>query len=205
MKTPRWPLAALIAASALTGAWQPLRAAGADGPAADARLTFALRDTGGRTHTSASLSGARAVVLFFITPDCPISQSYVPEMNRIAQAYAARGVRVYAVQSDVAVPDADVRQHVREFGYSFPVLLDPAQTLVRHTGATITPETAVMTAAGALLYRGRIDNRIVSLSTRRIAATSFELRNALDAAIAGTPVAVPRTTAFGCIITRRKP
>ena len=204
MKTPRRPLAVLVAALILSGAWQPLHAGSRDGAAPDGQFRFSLRDTGGRTHTSASLRGARAVVLFFITPDCPISQSYVPEMNRIAEAYAARGLKVYAVQSDARVSDAEVRQHVREFGYTFPVLLDPEQTLARQTGATITPETAVMTPAGALLYRGRIDNRIVSLATRRLAATSFELRDALDAVITGRPVAVPRTTAFGCIITTPK-
>ena len=140
--------------------------------------------------------------MFFITPECPIGQGYVPEMNRIAQAYAARGVRFYAVQTDVSVADDDVRQHALEFGYQFPVLLDPRQLLVRHTGATVTPEAIVMAPSGNVLYAGRIDNRIASLGTTRVRVTVFDLRNALDAVLEGRRVEVPKTTAFGCFISR---
>jgi peroxiredoxin len=172
----------------------------ADAPAA---FAFSLRDTNGATHTVESLAPARAVVLFFVMPDCPISQSYVPEMNRLERAYAQKGVRFFAVQSDVAADPAAVKRHVEEFGYRFPVLGDPDQRLVQHTAVTITPETVVMKPSGQVLYRGRIDNRIASLGTRRTQATVFDLRDALDAVLAGRPVVHPRTTAFGCIIPRR--
>jgi hypothetical protein len=92
---------------------------------------------------------------------------------------------------------------VAEFAYRFPMLLDPSQILVRHTGATITPEALVMTPSGRVLYQGRIDNRIASLGVRRPEATEHDLRNALDDVLAGRPVARPRTTAYGCIISRR--
>ena len=77
-------------------------------------------------------------------------------------------MRFYAVQTDVAYPLADLRRHVTEYGYRFPVLVDPAQRLVGHSGATITPEVVVMTPVGRVLYQGRIDNRIASLGTTRV-------------------------------------
>src|SRR5271170_3269336 len=101
-------------------------------------LQFALRDAEGVVHSPHEWSQSRAVVLFFVTTDCPLSNGYAPEMNRIEQAYAPRGVLSYAVQGDTTIPDEEVRRHAREYGYRFPALLDPRQVLAQHTGATVT-------------------------------------------------------------------
>lgn len=164
-------------------------------------LQFALRDTAGVEHTAHEWSQARAVVLFFVTTDCPLSNGYAPEMNRIEQAYKPRGVLFYAVQGDTTIPDAEVRQHAIDYGYRFPALLDPQQFLVRHTGATVTPEAVVLSPEGSVLYLGRIDNRVEDFGKTRIAATEFDLRDALDAVLAGRPVPHPHTRALGCAIT----
>jgi peroxiredoxin len=194
---------ALLAAVLVLGAAAPLgnlHAAGAQGGSAP--LSFRLADSNGTLHTERELAHASVAVLFFISPDCPISQGYVPEMNRIADAYSLRGVRFFAVQTDLTASATAVRQHVAEYGYHFPVLIDPQQQLVRRTGATTTPETVVITPAGATRYQGRIDNRIASLGVTRPRATELDLRNALDAVLAGRPIAQPKTTAYGCLIPR---
>ena len=162
---------------------------------------FALRDTAGFVHRQEEWSKNRAVVIFFTTTDCPLSNGYVPEMNRIRVEYAPLGVAFYAVQTDTTIPDVQVQHHAREFGFTFPVLLDPNQILVRLTGAEATPEVAVLSNAGKVLYLGRIDNRIVDFDKRRTAATESDLRNALDAVLAGKPVARQRTDVVGCAIT----
>jgi hypothetical protein len=59
-------------------------------------------------------------VLFFVTTDCPLSNGYAPEMNRIEQAYAPRGVLFYAVQGDTTIPDEEVRRHAHEYGVPLP-------------------------------------------------------------------------------------
>src|ERR1051326_7249292 len=86
---------------------------------------FPIRDTHGAVHKTAGSAAHKAVVLFFVTIDCPIGNSYVPEMNRIHDAYAARGVAVYAVQADPSVREADVAKYAKDSGYTFPLLLDP--------------------------------------------------------------------------------
>jgi len=162
---------------------------------------FALHDVEGALHTQDEWTPARAVVIFFVTTDCPLSNGYAPEMNRIEQAYAPRGVRVYAVQGDTTIADDEVRRHAHEFAYRFPVLLDPQQILSRYTGATITPEVAVLSADGKVAYLGRIDNRVEDFGKTRLQATEFDLRDALEAVLAGRPVAHPRSHAIGCAIT----
>ena len=163
---------------------------------------FSLVDTAGHPHTAAEFAGKRAVVLFFVSTDCPLSNGYVPELNRIARDYGPRGVAFYAIQGDATVRAEDVRRHVKEFGYTFPYLFDPKESLAASTGATTTPEAAVLGPTGELLYLGRIDNRLEDFGKQRVQITEFDLRNALDAILNGKPVTRPRTKALGCAITK---
>jgi peroxiredoxin len=165
---------------------------------------FQLRDTSGAAHSDAEWSGRKAVLIFFVTTDCPVANSYVPEMNRIRDAYAARGVAVYAVQAEVTVADAEVAKYAKEFRYTFPLLLDPRQELVRLANATVTPQAAVLTPDGKVQYLGRIDNRVEDFGKQRPQATQSDLRDALDAVLAGKPVPHPTTKSIGCAINRLK-
>jgi peroxiredoxin len=164
---------------------------------------FSFADTSGRVHALADWAGKRAVVLLFVSTDCPLSNRYVPEMNRIAGTYAPQGVAFYAVQGDATVPLDQVRAHVKEFGYTFPYLIDPEESLAAYTGAVTTPEAAVLSPRGDLLYLGRLDNRLEDFGKERIRVTEFDLRDALDAVLAGKPIPHPRTKALGCAITRK--
>jgi peroxiredoxin len=165
---------------------------------------FQLRDTQGAIHTNAEWSGAKAILLFFVTTDCPVANSYVPEMNRIHDAYAGRGVRVYAVEADTTEPDAAVATYAKDFRYGFPLLVDPRQQLVQLAGATITPQAAVLSPDGRVLYLGRIDNRVADFGKQRPQATEPDLREALDAVLAGKPAPHPFTKSVGCAINRVK-
>jgi len=165
---------------------------------------FRLRDTAGAVHTQAEWESQKAILLFFVTTDCPVANSYVPEMNRIRDAYTPRGVAVYAVQAETAVPEAAVAKYAQEYRYGFPLLIDPRQELVKLVNATVTPQAAVLTPDGRVQYLGRIDNRVEDFGKSRPQATRSDVREALDAVLAGKPVAVPRTKSIGCAINRVK-
>jgi peroxiredoxin len=166
---------------------------------------FELKDTAGTVHRPAEWRDKRAVVLFFVMTDCPLANGYVPEMNRIRADYAAKGVALYAVQTDNTISDADVRKYAKDFGYSFPVLNDPKLTLARFAGATVSPQVAVLSSTGDVLYLGRIDNKVEDITKPRYAATEPELRNALDAVLAGKAPKAARTRAVGCSINLETP
>ena len=165
---------------------------------------FRLKDTRGGLRTPEEWAGKKAVLLFFVIADCPVGNSYVPEMNRIRQDYESRGVAVYAVQSDPTTSEAEVIHYAQEYGYTFPLLLDPRQTLVNLTGASVTPEAAILTPDGKLRYLGRIDNRVADFGKQRLQATELDVRDALNAVLAGKPVAHATTKAIGCSINRVK-
>ncbi len=162
---------------------------------------FSLADTGGAMHTDREWKGS-TVLLFFLTTDCPISNGYVPEMNRIAKEYAARGVRTYGVMTDTSVPLGDLRKHVKDFAYTFPVLIDPTQILVRYTNADTNPESVLIAPHAGVVYMGRIDNKVENFGEQRQQATVHELRDALDAALTGRHVAKAFVQPIGCSIIR---
>jgi hypothetical protein len=163
---------------------------------------FTLNDSNGATHTEKEWWKASGIVLYFITTDCPVSNGYVPEMNRIAEDYTSRGMRFYGVIADTGTSFSDVQKHVREFAYTFPVLIDSHQVFVKLTNADVTPEAAVLTAQGEIKYLGRIDNQVESFGKRRAQATQHELRDALDAVLVGKRPAKASASPVGCSINR---
>src|SRR5688500_12687432 len=103
---------------------------------------------------AAALALQLTTVLVFTTIDCPISNRYAPEIQRLAERFAGRVTfrLVYPVPTD---SEAMIREHVQKFGYTLAWQRDHKQTLVKQTGVTVTPEVAVIDATGRQLYRGR--------------------------------------------------
>jgi AhpC/TSA family len=139
-----------------------------------------------------------ATVLFFYCQDCPISNSYAPEINRICASHT--NFAFYIVQVDPDLTPAAAKEHAREYDLRAPVLLDPQHRLVKLAKATVTPEAVVLGKDGQLLYRGRIDDLYAGLGKKRAAITQHDLRDALDTITAGKKLKPKETKAIGCLI-----
>ena len=141
----------------------------------------------------------RPTVYVFTTTDCPISNRYAPEIQRLAAKFdgQAKFVLVYPVPADSSEL---IRNHTGKFAYSLDTLRDTEQKLVKQTGVTVTPEVAVMRGS-TILYRGRIDDRYLAFGKDRPAPTKRDLEDALTAIAAGKAVAVRETQAIGCFLT----
>ena len=169
------------------------------GPAA-AKQVRVVDLAGEARHPLVLPPGRTATVLVFTTTDCPISNRYAPDIQALAAKFQKQGIvftLVYPVSTDTP---AVIREHVRKFGYSIPVVRDPAQELVKHTGVKVTPEVAVIGAGGAVLYRGRIDDRYLEFGKDRPQPTERTLERALDAIVQGKAVPVRVTQAVGCFL-----
>jgi hypothetical protein len=143
---------------------------------------------------------APATVLVFLATNCPVSNRYAPEIRRIHDDYASRGVRMYLVYPD-REDTAAIREHLREHALDVPALRDPDHVLVRRAGASLTPEAAVF-RKGAEVYHGRIDDRQVDLGVARSEASRRDLRDAIDAALAGKQPPEAYAPAVGCSIVQ---
>ena len=147
----------------------------------------------------------QASVIFFVARDCPVSNAYAPEIQRVCQEYGSQGVACALMYEDIEAPgtrlDAEVRTHLREYGYrEMPAAIDRSRAIATHAKASITPQAVVIDRTGAIRYRGRIDNFYAALGVSRQQVTERDLRVALDAVLAGKPVAKPETDAVGCFI-----
>jgi len=143
-------------------------------------------------------AGKAGSVLFFYWQDCPVSNSYAPEINRICASHT--NFAFYIVQVDPDLTPAAAREHAKQYDLHAPVLLDPRHHLVKLAGVTVTPEAVVIGKDGQVLYRGRIDDLYAGLGTKRGAAKQHDLIEALDAISAGKTVKLKETKAIGCVI-----
>ena len=167
--------------------------------AADAGLR--LPDLDGRlVDPFAAPSGGRAIVFVFVSVECPISNRYAPEIRRLADGFAARGVTFKIVYPNPAETPSAIRSHLKDYSLPPIALRDPNQALAKLAGASITPEAALYDKQGRRLYLGRIDNRYVNLGVQRPSATEHDLEEALEAALAGRSVRQPTAPAVGCYI-----
>jgi thiol-disulfide isomerase/thioredoxin len=149
--------------------------------------------------TARAIPDRRATVLLFTGTDCKFSTIFAPELKRIAAKYGKQ-FTFYAVYPEPDSTTAQIRKHAQEFGLPFPVLRDSNKKLTNLTGATVTPEAVVLSPAGKVLYRGRIDNRYITYAQKRPQPTQYDLANALDAIAKGKTPLRTRTQALGCFI-----
>ena len=142
----------------------------------------------------------RVTVLLFTRSDCPISNRYAPEVQRIVQRFTPAGVDFWLVYADPDEEPEAIRQHLRDYGYDLPVARDMEHELVRLTGARVTPEAVVFNTEMRMVYRGRIDNRYEDFDVKRNTPSKNDLTEALQSVLAGADPATPRTKAVGCYI-----
>lgn len=139
-------------------------------------------------------------VFLFMRSDCPISNRYAPELRRLHEFFAPRGVRFWLVYVDPQEEPESIQRHAEEYQVPGEILRDSGHDLVRLTGVRVTPEAAVFDARGRLAYRGRIDDRYTDFGKARAKPNRRDLKLALEAVLNGEPVADPETEAVGCFI-----
>jgi peroxiredoxin len=161
---------------------------------------FALTGVDGREHTLADYRDSELLVLIQSCNHCPYVIAWEGRMIAVQDDYAARGFRLVAVNSNDAsrYPHDSFEQmalRASERGFPFDYLQDPEQTLVRALGAERTPEVFVFDRDRTLVYHGAIDD-----NRDDTAVGQHYLRDALDAALAGTAPALAETPSVGCTV-----
>ena len=162
------------------------------------------RDLSGRQVQPLAKSNTKAIVFLFIQTDCPLSNRYAPEIKRLYEKYNSGGVNFWLVYPDRDDSAATIQKHLKEFGYKLDALRDVGHKIVKASGATVTPETAVFVPSKdgmSLIYRGRIDDLVIAFGKTRAQATKHDLDEVLAAIIGGKTLASKTTTAIGCYIS----
>lgn len=160
-------------------------------------LGLALVDLGGAIHQLGDCDGCKAVVLVFLSPECPVSNQYGGELNRIHEEAGRQKVEFYGVVSDAKLSRSAIKKHYDELAARFPVFVDSSGLLTELCRPTHVPEAFVFASDGRLAYRGRIDDAVASVDARRGAVVDRTLASVIAAIAEDRSPAAGRTEPVG--------
>lgn len=150
------------------------------------------------------LGAKKTIVLVFTNTSCPVVQRYLPTLQALATEYRDKNVQFVAINS--AEEDTVIAMATQAVRYEvdFPFVKDFGAKCARALGVTRTPEAVVIDAERRIRYRGRIDDQY-RVSGVRKEPTTRDLKEAVEAVLAGRKVTSAETEVDGCPITFPKP
>lgn len=167
----------------------------------DARFEgITLTTLGGASFTFNEVKG-KPVAIFFLAPECPLSQNYTLNINRLYEEYSKKGFYFLCVVPGTHDSRMDLVSFRHKYQLRPELLIDEEYELTHQLRASVTPEVVLMDAAGEVVYQGAIDNWAYDLTKTRQVVTEHYLKDALEALQKGHPVMEPRTKPIGCFIT----
>ncbi len=167
---------------------------------AQAQGNLKFSDLEGKSYAIKSSANHKALVLIFVTTDCPIANSYQPLLARLHKEFQNRGFEFLLIHEGPDQTPEKLREHAKDYAVPFSIVMDADHAIARQVGATKTPEVFVFAKDGAILYQGRVDDLHQGFGKKRAAVTREDLRIALRELDAGEDIRVPKTEAVGCSI-----
>ena len=170
--------------------------------------SFSLPDFDGRVVSTGDFASNPALLVAFICWHCTFVTHIRHGFSQFAREYQARGLAIVAVNSnDIDAfpedgPDG-MREEARRAGYVFPYLFDETQEVAKTFRAACTPDLYLFDADRSLVYRGRFDDSRPRTNPA-MTVTGSDIRAAVDAVLAGVPVAPDQKGSVGCNIKWRR-
>src|SRR5713101_5589244 len=118
----------------------------------DTMEDFTLPDTAGAKHSLYEFKGKEGVMVIFFATQCPYSNAFNHVMAGLAKEYGPRGVTVVGINANKTEPAAEVAEHARAHGLSFPILKDEGNVIANRLGARVTPEVYLLDSKWTLRY-----------------------------------------------------
>jgi peroxiredoxin len=171
---------------------------------------FSLPGIDDKTYTLDSFKDANLLLILFTCNHCPTAQAYEERIKQLVNDYGGRGMSLVAISpndpsavrldelgyTDLSDSFEEMKMRADDMDYNFPYLYDgETQEVSKKYGPVATPHAFLFDKDRILRYVGRIDDE------ERIGkAKIHDLRQAIDAMLAGKPVPVATTKTFGCSI-----
>jgi thiol-disulfide isomerase/thioredoxin len=171
---------------------------------------FSLRGVDGKTYSLKDFNKASVLVIIFSCNHCPTAQAYEDRIISLSKDYRSKGVEIVMISpnsvkalnyselgyTDMGDSFEEMRQRAADKKYSFPYLYDgDDQKTALSYGPVATPHCFVLDRSRILRYTGRVDG-----SEKPGTGKGEDVRNAIDALLAGKQVKTPVTKVFGCSI-----
>ena len=164
---------------------------------------FTLPDVvSGRPVSLKDFAGNQAILVMFICQHCPYVVHVREELARIGKDYAGKKLGIVAISANDAVnypndAPGKLREMAQNLGFNFPFCFDESQSVAKAYTAACTPDFFLFDENFGLVYRGQLDD---SRPGQGVAADGRDLRGAIDAVMAGSPVDPDQKPSIGCNI-----
>jgi peroxiredoxin len=170
----------------------------------DVVANFRLKNIDGRMVSLSDFARQKGVIIVFTSNHCPFSRAYEDRILALDQKYSSLGYPVLAINpSDPIAYEDDTFEQMKERAqskrYTYPYLVDDAQTVARQFGAVRTPHVFVITNSGGkftVQYTGTVDDNPQDPTS----VTKRHVDDAVSNLLAGKPVVATTTKAIGCAI-----
>jgi peroxiredoxin len=172
---------------------------------------FSLPDVlSGETVSLAALSHGKALLVMFICEHCPFVKHVEQELASLGQDYQDQPLALVAIsanslQTHPQDGPAQLKAQAQRLGFMFPYLFDADQGVAKAYRAACTPDFFLFrkgisrdnSEVFSLVYRGQLDD---SRPSNGQPVTGRDLRQAIEAALAGQPMVAEQKPSIGCNI-----
>lgn len=165
--------------------------------------TFELRDVvSEQTYSLSSFSDKAALLIMFICRHCPYVVHVEQELAKIGRDYLNTGLGILAISSNdpIGYPDdapPKLKDMAHRLGFTFPFCHDETQNVAKAYRAACTPDFYLFDRDRRLAYHGQLDD---SRPSNGKPVTGRDLRAAIQALLAGTPITGTQRPSIGCSI-----
>ena len=142
----RLALCFFAALAALAGRHMP---ACAQQPPSEAKLgakmpNFTFKDDRGKAYRLYELENQKAIVIVFLSFECPVSRSYSEPLSEIAKEFGKFGVTIWGLTTNEDETPAQIAKAAQQFELAFPVFKDERFRAAKALMADFTPEVFVL-------------------------------------------------------------
>ncbi|HQR09596.1 MAG TPA: redoxin family protein [Gemmatales bacterium] len=163
----------------------------------DAWPTASIEKLDGQSVSFRSAAGDRTTVVVFLSPECPVSNGYVPVLKKMSEEAFGKEVNWIVVYPE-AISREKVATHAKEFQLPGTASRDASGDLARQLAVSMVPEVVVLTKEGKVVYRGRIDDRYTRRGGSAREPRQHDLKDVLLAVQAGKTPAKSYIQPVGC-------
>lgn len=147
------------------------------------------------------ISEKEFTVYFFLLDECKICNEYGPELNDYFNQYNSDKIQFVGVFPNFSSKKENIKRFKEKYDIKFELKTDYFKKLSQKFDAKVLPEVFIYDhAKDEIVYRGRIDDRYVSIGKRKRVIKQYDLKDALDNISLGKDIKSSRTQAVGCLI-----
>jgi len=164
---------------------------------------FQLPDVvSGETISLDRFAGKQGLVVIFLCRHCPFVKHVQKELAKLGRDYQDADLGIVAISANDATTHPDdapekLKEMAKELGLTFPLCYDESQETAKAYTAACTPDFFVFDRDRKLVYRGQFDD---SRPGNDKPVTGKDLRSAIDAVLAQSPVSEEQKPSIGCNI-----